>query len=99
MRTSIAMRKRSTCSKIAADRINLPILHDGRLVLSAEVDLEQGVVAGFGTQNRGDLFGVYRERNRFPFAAIKSRGHSACHTQAPCFIFAPCFAGRAFTTI
>src|SRR5271166_2809397 len=82
--------------RAAAHWIDLPILYDGRFVLSAEVHLKQSVVTGFGAKNRGDLFGVDGERNRFPFAAIKSRGNSAAAAHTPRFIFASRIARRAF---
>ena len=77
----------------AADRIDLPILHDRRFVLSAQVHLKQSVVTGFRTENRGDLLGVHGERNRFAFAAVKSCRNPARRHASASLRFCPVYRG------
>src|SRR3974390_704066 len=82
--------------QLSTDRINLPVFHDGGFMLPGKVPLKQSVVPGFRTENRGDLLGVHGKRDRFALTAVKRRGYFAAYAQAPCFVFAPCVAGRAF---
>src|SRR5882757_7357183 len=82
--------------QVAGDGIHLPVLHDRRFLPAAEVHLKQGVVPGFGAENRGDLLGVHGEREHFAFSAVQRGGNFSGNAQPPRFVFAPCGAGRAF---
>src|SRR5215468_10356580 len=45
----------------AGDGINLPVLHNGRLLLAGDRNLEQRVVSGGGAENLAYLLGVHAE--------------------------------------
>ncbi len=93
----MAMRSRSTCSKRAADRIDLPILHHGFLVAAiGHVDGEDGVVAGLRAQNLGDLLGVHGERDGFLLAAVENRRNHAGSASAARRTLAAAFANLPF---
>src|SRR5579885_1530437 len=72
----------------ARQRIDLPVLEDGGLVLAAELDLEKSVVPGGRTQNRAHLLGVDGQGDRRAFAAVEHRRYLAGHAQAAGFVFA-----------
>jgi hypothetical protein len=82
--------------KISADGINLPILHDGGLLLAIHGDLEQRVVPGRGAKNLANLLGIYGERNGVILATIKRGRNFARHALAAGFIFAARFADCCF---
>ncbi len=80
----------------AGDRIDEPVFQDGGLMLAAEIDLEERVVAALRAENIADLLGVDRERERFAFAAVKHGGNLAGQAEAASFVFAAGFAGGCF---
>ena len=61
-------------------------------MLSAEVHLKESVVTALGTQDRADLLGVQRQRDRFAFAAIEDGGNLARSGEA--FVLRFCRAWR-----
>jgi hypothetical protein len=65
-------------------------------VLAGEIHLEQSVVTGGGAENRADLFGVYRKRDSFAFAAIENGWNFASLAEALGLVFASIGAGRSF---
>ena len=65
-------------------------------MLSAEINLKESVVTALGTQNRAHLLGVHRERDCFPFAAIKDGGNLPGQAKPSCFVLAARGAGCSF---
>jgi hypothetical protein len=82
--------------QVAADGINLPVFHDGGLLLAGDSDLEQRVVASGGAENLPHLFGIDAERKRIALVAVKNGGNFAGDTQAAGFILAARIAGSCF---
>ena len=65
-------------------------------MLAAEIHLKKSVVAALGTQNRADLLGVQRQRDRFTFAAVEDGGNFPGQAKPACFVLAARGAGCCF---
>src|SRR5262249_55925993 len=82
--------------QVAGDWIDLPILHDGGLLLAGDSNLKQGVVPGRGAENLAHLLGVDAECQCVALAAVQNRGNCAGDAQTASFVLAARIAGSCF---
>src|SRR5579862_3105528 len=80
----------------AGDGIDEPVFENGRLMLAAEIDLKEGVVAALRAEDCANLFGIDRERERFALAAVQHGGNFTSEAEAAGFVFAASFAVGCF---
>ena len=99
MRTSMAMRSRSTCSSDAAQRIDLPILQHGPFFRRRRRRCTLKIVLWprFRAQNARHLLGVHGERDRILLAAIENRRNHAGQARAARGVLAALFANLPST--